>query len=296
MKTFIFLFFSLFLSLSVSSQIDSTNFKPIGSGGDSVRFNGVWYDCPSVGQSVWFYTFKPASSGVVQASSINLPSQVIANNFVNGGTYTDKITRTNRIYVSLSVDSVTISTPINLSKNIWFCVNVKPKISIQNVWSSWGDDADNLTNFFQGTINAPSQELLDGGYLPVDLISFTGIVKESIVELKWTTASEINSQKFILEKSYDCFSWKKIAEISSAGNSNQKIEYSSVDKLSFLDQSVLYYRLSQYDFDGRTQFFNPISVSVGINKKSILFWNGSYYEIHSQNKVYDLNGKEIIKK
>jgi hypothetical protein len=94
--------------------------------------------------------------------------------------------------------------------------------------------------------------------LPVTLASFNGNCTNNDIELKWTTASESNSKKFIIEKLRDG-NWLPLGEVLSAGNSNSEKEY------SFVDQSITtgdnYYRLNQIDVDGISKIYEPIKVT-----------------------------------
>ena len=95
--------------------------------------------------------------------------------------------------------------------------------------------------------------------LPVQLVSFEGELVDDKVIVSWQTASEINNDKFILEKSFDCKNWFTIAEIEGAGNSTNVLNYSFVDDALIL--GTQYYRLTQVDFDGAKETFQTIDVS-----------------------------------
>ena len=45
-----------------------------------------------------------------------------------------------------------------------------------------------------------NQELIEDLPLPVELLYFNGIPKETTIELRWATASEFGNDHFILEK------------------------------------------------------------------------------------------------
>jgi len=95
--------------------------------------------------------------------------------------------------------------------------------------------------------------------LPVELINFqANCFDEASVEVKWTTASEHNSSNYILEMSRDGISWNIIDNQIAAGNSNHIINYSYLDN-SGID-GLRYYKLTQFDLDGVSEVFDPISV------------------------------------
>ncbi|HLG35896.1 MAG TPA: T9SS type A sorting domain-containing protein [Bacteroidia bacterium] len=94
--------------------------------------------------------------------------------------------------------------------------------------------------------------------LPVELISFTGENKNSINHLHWSTASEINNDYFIVERSADGIDFENIGTVDGHGNSNQPLNY-------FFDDvqpasGINYYRLKQIDYDGKFEYSKIIAV------------------------------------
>jgi hypothetical protein len=116
--------------------------------------------------------------------------------------------------------------------------------------------------------------------LPIELLSFGGTVIDSRnVLLEWSTASELNNDYFIIERSTDGYNWTQIKNIDGSGNSNTKINYTTIDNSA--PRTIVYYKLSQVDFDGISEEFSPINVNLTLNEK-----NCDY-------KFYELNGKLI---
>ncbi len=95
-----------------------------------------------------------------------------------------------------------------------------------------------------------------GGPLPVELIYFNAICEEDVLKLNWSTASEKNSSHFDIEKSQDGIDWILIGSVPAAGNSNEEITYSFQDNTKSYQE---YYRLNQFDFDGKNKIYGPIS-------------------------------------
>lgn len=93
--------------------------------------------------------------------------------------------------------------------------------------------------------------------LPIELTSFTGknIGSKNLIE--WTTASEINNDYFILERSSDGINYEFQAQIRGAGNSTSILNYQEVDKAPF---PLTYYRLKQNDFNGEHTYSPVISL------------------------------------
>jgi Secretion system C-terminal sorting domain/Reelin subrepeat B len=144
--------------------------------------------------------------------------------------------------------------------------------------------------------------------LPIELLSFKGKIIDSYNELFWSTSSETNNDYFILEKSFNGYNFVEIAEINGAGNSNELIEYSLVDKYPI--DGINYYRLKQVDYDGCFSYSKIISLNntkehnnqlkiedVSPNPATTyinLSLNKSidFYRI----EIYDLSGKLVMTK
>jgi hypothetical protein len=113
--------------------------------------------------------------------------------------------------------------------------------------------------------------------LPIVLISFEATANEDNVDLKWVTATEINSDFFTLERSSDAKNWEEIITTNGAGNANQVLEYFETDFEPL--EGVSYYRLKQTDFDGQYEYFNIVTVRFknnNLTKNMSLFPNPVY--------------------
>ena len=104
-------------------------------------------------------------------------------------------------------------------------------------------------------------------FLPVDLLSFSARVMEEDIQLLWSTASEINSSHFNIERSYDGKKFVRVGRVKAIEKSNEKVNYTFVDKLAARDLAgTIYYRLHQVDLDGASEY-SPLSQVVlpGLN-------------------------------
>ncbi|WP_281615704.1 T9SS type A sorting domain-containing protein [Flammeovirga sp. SubArs3] len=97
--------------------------------------------------------------------------------------------------------------------------------------------------------------------LPVELIDFTAEVNTGIVELKWSTAQELNNDGFYIEKSVDKKHWHEVDFIKGQGTTSVRNDYSTEDTAPF--QGTSYYRLVQLDFDGKMEVFSPQEITIG---------------------------------
>lgn len=140
--------------------------------------------------------------------------------------------------------------------------------------------------------------------LPVDLISFTSAVKDNIVTLNWTTASEKNNARFLVERMAEGV-WTDIGMVPGNGTTNNPNSYTFVDKN--LNSGIYNYRLKQVDYNGSFEYLNlSNAVAVGVPNKFSLAQNYPnpfnptttiLYGVPNDGfvtmKIYDINGKEI---
>jgi type IX secretion system substrate protein len=94
--------------------------------------------------------------------------------------------------------------------------------------------------------------------LPVEWVDFHGYSKEQNNVLKWTTTSEINNDRFIIEKSHDGFEFSILGQIQGNGNFNGLSHYSFTDES--VSQEINYYRIKQIDFDGNFEYSKTINI------------------------------------
>ncbi|MEZ4980276.1 MAG: hypothetical protein R2769_01560 [Saprospiraceae bacterium] len=94
--------------------------------------------------------------------------------------------------------------------------------------------------------------------LPIQLLSFSAKNIENFTALEWSTATELDNEVFIIEKSVDGKNYEVIGKVDGAGNSNTIINYFFVDENK--SKGLAYYRLKQVDFDGTYEYSAIVSV------------------------------------
>lgn len=112
----------------------------------------------------------------------------------------------------------------------------------------------NFSPFTFGSINLSP--------LPVKLVAFTAIADNNNSLLSWTTASELNNDRFEIERSIDGILFTTVGEVKGAGNSTSILNYQFIDsRVSELSTKQVYYRLKQVDFDGTFDYSNIVLVN-----------------------------------
>jgi hypothetical protein len=147
--------------------------------------------------------------------------------------------------------------------------------------------------------------------LPVKLASFTATLNNNKADLKWTTASEINTSHFVVERSMNGVDFAEAGMVFAYGNATDKTDYSFSDNLSAIQSDVVYYRLRSVDNDSKSQYSetkmirlskqanailsliaypNPVSTELRITIPANWQTKAVVYEI------YAINGKLVSKK
>jgi hypothetical protein len=143
--------------------------------------------------------------------------------------------------------------------------------------------------------------------VPVELLAFTASVKNSEVELLWSTASELNNMGFEIERSIDGQdNFVTVGFVEGKGSSTEINYYSFTDNPQVSGVNQLYYRLKQIDFDGTFSYSHVVNVSYDVFAEFVLGQNYpnpfnpstriNYFvpkESFVSIKVYDFLGGEV---
>ncbi len=145
--------------------------------------------------------------------------------------------------------------------------------------------------------------------LPVELISFIASPKNNVVELKWTTTTEVNNYGFEIEKKsikdeLGSVKWEQIGFVEGSGTTQAPKQYSFVDKNVLAGKYL--YRLKQIDRDGKFIYSNEVEILIAAPKEFSLSQNYPNpfnpttvinYQIPISSrvilKVFDPLGKEV---
>ncbi len=97
--------------------------------------------------------------------------------------------------------------------------------------------------------------------LPIQLLTFNArLATEGIVDLTWSTATEVNNKLFTVEKSHDGISYTTVTEVAGAGNSSEERDYSAIDQNPYTGTS--FYRLKQTNDDGQSTYSRIVVINV----------------------------------
>jgi parallel beta-helix repeat protein len=129
--------------------------------------------------------------------------------------------------------------------------------------------------------------------LPVKLITFQAHPVADDVYLNWSTASEINSDRFDVERSIDGKTFYKIGTVRSKGGSLSARYYQFVDHAILLKQPLIYYRLKMIDANEVFQYSDLVSVKRNAERFDVSIFPNPYFNDINLN-VFALADQEAI--
>lgn len=132
--------------------------------------------------------------------------------------------------------------------------------------------------------------------LPIELIDFSGNCLTNGVQLNWSTASELNNDYFLMEKSSNGIDWELVSKIGGNGTSNSVHNYIYTD-INVNSEELTYYRMSQVDLDGRTAILKMIDINCNNNipDKMIFYPNPASTELNIHLDVKEPSTNGIIR-
>ena len=158
-------------------------------------------------------------------------------------------------------------------------------------------------------INKPATGVLlrwtDPTTLPVELLFFKGTVQGNNVILTWGTVTETDNDYFTISRSTNATDFKNITYIKGAGNSTALLSYSYTDFAVSDSFDVLYYRLQQTDFNGKTSYKEIVPISVLKDKPPTIYFNHNSEQLTISNfkkegyfviDIMDVLGRSIFQK
>ncbi|CAN5575509.1 hypothetical protein BH11BAC1_BH11BAC1_07760 [soil metagenome] len=201
----------------------------------SPSFNPLLYPNPQVNYSRWFFNIasaNPANDTLIISINNGFSTVVLEN--VVAATLPGMSQWVSKSFL--------ISSYITPTSNMRLFVYTADQAATGNALEAGFD-------FFSVSNNSP---------LPVELISFSATAMGQFNELTWITASELNNERFEIERSADGNNFIIIGVVEGAGNSTVTHTYKYQDPYS--ESGTIYYRLRQKDFDGTASLSEIIAV------------------------------------
>jgi hypothetical protein len=209
--------------------------------------------------------------------------------------------------LNLTTNTAICGTPNNGSDltedvcgNGWVnSINVTAGQTYYLLVNKWSPGGSGFTLNWQLTGGAS----LNCAVLPVELLDFDAYRYNDAVNIKWSTASEINNDYFVVERSGDGVKFDQLHVEDGAGNSRVIHDYQFTDAKPM--HGISYYRLRQVDFDGSFMYTDIRAVDFeGSSSQVVIFPNPSDGDISLSIKSFhaaqalitieDMNGRNVF--
>lgn len=240
-------------SISNNSQI---YIQTLGSGANILNLTGANLNKIS---SITFNTKPSASKYLI--INIDKPGTFNWDNFNFTG-----VSSTDAQYILLNFHN---STTVNINSS---------STVFATVYAPFAAVAKNNSANIDGQVIAQSFTMTQGGEVhkmyflsddpsaapfPVEWAGFAAEWEGAVARLRWTTATEVNSSHFDIERSTDSRVFEQIGELASVGYSDQLNSYSFGDaSAATLSGQKIYYRLKQWDMDGQVSYSSTIELDL----------------------------------
>lgn len=219
---------------------------PLGNNG---KYAAIGISAPSnVGDQFTARYYKVNPNALYNISYRDASLDVVS---INGYWILNRTTGTSNVAVTLYWDNsigVSVLSDMRVARwngSLWTSEGNASTTGNATAGSVTSNTVTSFSPFTFGSIGS-------GNSLPVELISFSAHRDDKNAVIEWTTASEINNDYFVVEKSFDGTEWTVVTVVDGAGNSTQLLNYSVNDKYN--NEETVYYRLLQVDFDGTGKY------------------------------------------
>ena len=142
---------------------------------------------------------------------------------------------------------------------------------LKTVMDQKGNNNGTLVNFgFSGGSSNFVTQYTSLALLPVSWLGFTAQKQDSKILLNWSTSSEQNTRRFIVQHSMNATDWTSIGNLQAAGNSVVLEQYSFVHNNPV--NGTNYYRIQLEDIDGKISYSKTISVVYAGQQKQVMLY------------------------
>jgi Secretion system C-terminal sorting domain len=162
---------------------------------------------------------------------------------------------------------------LNNNGTVTYCYYVGPNHN-NNLMGHHGQFRFNIAYYVNGILRAGCGEEIP---LPVNFKSFTATRASSVVNLKWTSASESNNVGYEVQRLIGTGTWQTISFVgtqATGASSSSELTYTFSDQN--VTKGVSQYRIKQVDIDHKAKFSEIRAVrGLGQIAKTIVYPNPS---------------------
>ena len=265
-----------FTNASVSPSASAVLY---GSGTGTSGYESDWYSFPNLvvdPNKDYYFTFRLASYRFTSTNStrgVDVADYIIVQLSTDGGiVYNNelRITGNNNAFWNYNTNAVYTKTANGILTTIGPAAGGDRTLTgdgYSSIRLNIPPNTSNIAIDIFARANSSGEEWWMDNFeireviaLPVELTEFTGYKTNEYNVLKWQTASEHNSDYFLVERSTTGeFNENSVVTIKqAAGNSTELLDYTFIDK--DFTNAINYYRLTQVDYDGNFKQYGPIAI------------------------------------
>lgn len=140
---------------------------------------------------------------------------------------------------------------------------------------------------------------------PVELLYFRGLLYDNKkAAVQWSTASEVNASHYAIMRSEDGSNFRIIGSEAANNVGGQTSEY-TFDDPDILTNEATYYKIIQYDYDGKSVEYGPIAVGSKptieeisvvpnpVDDNAIIYFNASEDGL-ARIEIADITGRTVL--
>jgi hypothetical protein len=127
---------------------------------------------------------------------------------------------------------------------------------VKSYSNKWGANTDGNAVTWTATDTLYSNSGCTSPVLPVSMIDLTASNTKDANIIKWRTVQELNTEKFILERSFDGKNFSAVSNIAAIGSNSNNYQFA--DKIS--EYKTTYYRIKTIDKSGKSVYSRIVKV------------------------------------
>jgi Secretion system C-terminal sorting domain len=214
------------------------------------------------------------NANIAVAGTLEIWGNMVVNNNINLAVSGDMIIHGNLVLsdnANVSVSGIQLKVYGNLTGGTNVNFSVSSDVDVGGSVSVGSGSNLALSGTFHDHGGCSGPAAFCTGSLPVELLSFDAFPGQNNVRLDWVTASEINFDYFLVEKSTNGIAFSTVAKVQGAGTSRTGDQYSVVDEKPTFGKT--YYRLTEVDMDHSIHYLKMLALDFTGEKAVTIYPN-----------------------
>ncbi len=171
---------------------------------------------------------------------------------------------------------------------------------ITSISAGFSDDGENPDQSLQRNSANGSwfKAILSNGILPIKLGAYKIQINQRSISTIWSTSEETNNSHFTIDHSTDGKNFNEIGRVEAKQDRSGEKDYAFAHETPA--KGINYYRLNQFDLDGKKTTFGILAGNFEGGKEQFLFPTTAVNEVWLSGyesapvKIFDASGKELI--